>query len=436
MKIAHIVGTPIGAPWMLALAREQQRLGHELMAIIPSLDGGLGDELARAGIAAYAAPVDVITTRGHLRRIVALARLVLVLRRLRPDVVHSHIFGSVITSRIASWLADVPIHFTGNVHPISLESDVMRAFETGTAFCDTKTIASCSYTRELYVQHGLPAGQVELIYYAVDQSGHDPTRADGARVRRELGLSPDSPVVGKMAYFYPPANTSVAMPPILRGRGVKGHDVLLRAVPHVLESVPDAKFVLVGRGWGPDGARYEQALKDLAASLGVAHAVLFPGERSDVPDVLASFDISVHCSLSDNLGGTVESLLMERPMIVSDARGFADTVLHEETGLVVPKDDPRALAAAIVRLLRDRALATRLGRNGRAYMLSRFMLAHTVANTEALLARTPRRRGYRLMTSLARALALPFRLLPIVREVRRLVRVERRASARRAMPAG
>jgi len=426
MKIVHITATAFGAPWMVALAGEQQRSGHEVLALLPSLDGGLGDDLARAGIAAYATPTDiVVSVPGALPKLRALWQLVVLLRRLRPDVVHSHILGSVITSRLASWLADTPVHFTGNVHPISLESELMRALEVGTAFCDAKTIASCSYTRELYIRHGVPAEQVELIHYAVDQSGHHPAAADGARVRRELGLAPGTPVIGKVAYFYPPARTPAAVPPELRGRGIKGHDVLLRAVPHVLESVPDAKFILVGRGLGPDGVRYEESLKELAASLGVAHAVLFPGERSDVPDVLASFDVSVHTSLSDNLGGTVESLLMERPMVVSDIGGFTDTVVHEETGLVVPKDDPRALADAIVRLLHDRELATRLGRNGRAHMLSRFTLAHTVAGTEALLARIPFRAHdhYRLTTTLARLLAAPFRLLPIALRARRLLRV-------------
>lgn len=417
MKIMHIVPTADGAPWMVALAREQQRAGHEVMAVIPSLDGGLGPELARHGIAVYAAPVDVIVTvRGALAKLRALVRLVFLLRRLRPDVVHSHVFGAVITARLASWLADTPIHFAGNVHPISLESDMMRVLEIGTAFCDTRTIASSTYTRELYAAHGI---DTELIFYAVDQSGHDPRLANGARVRRELGLTADTPVIGKIAYFYPPTRTRAAVPPVLRGRGIKGHEVLLRAVPRVLASIPSAKFVLIGRGWGPEGARYEESLKELAVSLGVAHAVLFPGERSDVPDVLASFDVSVHCSLSDNLGGTVESLLMENPMVVSDARGFADTVLHEETGLVVPKDDPDALAGAIVRLLRDREFAARLGRNGRARMLSRCTPAHMAAATEALLARTPLRRGYRLSVSLLRAFALPFRLLPVMLAARR-----------------
>lgn len=418
MKIAHVVATATGAPWMVALAREQKKLGHEVVALIPSLDGGLGDALARAGVPAFAAPVDIISPGHWMARGLALLRLVRLLRRLRPDVVHSHIFASNITARLASWIADVPAHLHGNVHPLPLEWDLLRTLEVGTAFCDTRTIASCTYTKELYAAHGIDAN---LIYYAVDQQAHDPAQANGERVRRELGLGSDTPVVGKIAYFYPPL-AAKSGPAILRDRGIKGHEVLIRAVSRVLESFPQARFVLPGRGWGRRGEAYEQSLRDLATTLGVASAVIFPGERSDVPDVLAAFDVSVHCSLSDNLGGTVESLLMERPMVVSDARGFADTVLHEETGLVVPMNDADALADAIVRLLRDRELAARLGRNGRARMLGRFTLGHTVADTEALLARLPSRRGYRLHRTLLRTLAAPFRLLPLAFEVRRLSR--------------
>lgn len=423
MKIVHVVSTPTGAPWMIALAHEQKRLGHDVAAILPSLDGGIAGELSRHGIASHAASVSLFAIPGRFARARALWELVRLLRGLRPDVVHSHIVDAVITARIASWIADVPVHLGGNVHPFSLESEVLRILETGTAFCDTKTIASCTYTRELYVRHGVPAGQVELIYYAVDQSGHDPSLVNPAAAREELGLAVDAPVIGMVAYFYPPAPNGRSLPPELSGRGIKGHDVLLRAVPHVLEEFPQARFVLVGRGWGPEGLKYEQTLKDLAASLGIAGSVLFPGERTDVAQVLSAFDVSVHCSLTDNLGGTVESLLMARPMVVSDIRGFADTVRHEETGLVVPKDDPPALAGAIIRLLHDRKLADRLGENGRAHVRAHFTLAHMTGAVEELIARTrvPHRR-YRWTTTIARAVAAPFRLLPLVVKMRRALR--------------
>lgn len=428
MKIVHVASTPNGAPWMIAIACEQKALGHDVAVIIPSLDGNIAPALHRAGIDAYAAPVDgLLYALSHLGRIRSLIRVVRLLRRLRPDVVHSHIFASVIASRVASWIADVPIHLAGNVHPISLESTVMRTLEVGTAFCDTKTIASSSYTRRLYIEHGVPADQVELIFYAVDQSGHAPALVDASAARRSLGIDESTAVVGKIAYFYPPSKKNGTLPKLLHGRGVKGHDVFLRAMPLVLQSVPDAKFVLVGRGWGGDGPAYEQTLRDLATSLGIDHAVIFAGETNDVPAMLAAFDISVHCSLSDNLAGTIESLLMERPMVVSDIPGFADTIIHEETGLVVPVDDPQALAAAIIRLLRDRELARRLGQNGRARMLRRFTLERTVADLEALLSRLPARASshYRMNRTIARTLAAPFRLLPVAFRAWRALRAAR-----------
>jgi hypothetical protein len=182
----------------------------------------------------------------------------------------------------------------------------------------------------------------------------------------------------------------------------------------VLEAFPDATFILVGRGWGPGGPAYEQALEDLANSLGLGSAMRFIGERRDIPDLLAAFDICVQCSLSDNLAGTVEALLMARPLVVSDIDGFADTVLHERTGLVVPVDDPAALAEALVQLLRDRALAQRLGEEGRRYVQARFTLAKTVADLERLLAARRRTADghYRILVSVGRAVSLPVRLLP------------------------
>jgi glycosyltransferase involved in cell wall biosynthesis len=424
LRIVHIVATPIGAPWLIALAREQKRLSHDVAAIIPSLDGTIAPALAADGIPCHAMALDVMAASGIFGRVRVIFDLVRLLRKLRPDVVHSHILQSVVTARIASWIADVPIRFSGNVGPLTLESEALGPLEIGTSFCDTRTIASCTYTQKLLLRLGIPERQTAMIYYAVDQSRHDPALADGARVRRELGIDDGAPLVGIVAYFYAPATSPAIFPPHLLGHGLKGHDVLVRAVPRVLEAFPNAKFALVGRGWGPQGLAFEQSLKDLAASLGVADAVLFPGERLDVPDVLAAFDVSVHPSLADNLGGSVESLLMARPFVASDIPGFADAVLHEKTGLVVPAGDATALADAIIRLLRDRDFARTLGENGRRWMLERFTLARVVADTEALLAECGGRaeEHYRISTMFGRALVAPWRLLPIALQVRRVIR--------------
>jgi len=428
LRVIHLTAAVDGAPWMIGMAREQRRLGHDVSVIIPSRDGSVARALEAEGIPYHVAPCDMLSRSSYVARTRVIVALVRLLRRLRPDVIHSHIINSVVTARVAAWIADVPIRFGANAGPLTLESDLLRPMEAGTTRFDTRTIASCSYTLELFARFGIPASQCDLVFYGPDETRFDPANADGARVRRELGVGDDTPLVGIVAYFYAPSQSPAVYGARFVGRGLKGHEVLLHAVPRILEQFPDAKFALVGRGWGADGMAYMQSLIALAKSLGVAGSVLFPGERTDVADTLAAFDVSVHPSLSDNLGGTIESLLMARPMVVSDIRGYGDTVLHEQTGLVVPAGGSEALADAVVRLLRDRELSRRLGENGRARMLERFTLQRSVAKLQTMLARETARAEdhYRLGRSVVRALAMPFTLLPIMRRVQHVLRTQKR----------
>src|SRR2546430_16269890 len=95
LRIIHVTGTATGAPWMIAMAEEQKRLGHDVAVITPSRDGTIAPELARRGIPVHLAKLDFLSLPPlpRLRAIIALVRL---LRKLRPDVVHSHLLPSVI----------------------------------------------------------------------------------------------------------------------------------------------------------------------------------------------------------------------------------------------------------------------------------------------------------------------------------------------------
>ena len=445
-RILHLAATPNGAPWMIALVIEQKRRGHEVEVVLPSLDGTIAPILMAEGIRCHAIPLDILSARSHLARARTVAGLVRLLRRLRPDVVHSHLINTVLTARIAAAIADVPVVYSGNASPLTLESDLLRTLEVGTAFCDTRSIASCSFTRELFTRYGIPEAQCVMVPYAPEHTAFDPMRADGGRVRRELGIDADTPLIGMVAYFYA-RSTAAVVGKQLAGRNLKGQDVLLQAFRDVRAAVPHAKLLLVGGGWGAAGMAEMRRMEALARKLGIDDAVTFAGERRDVPDVLAALDVSVQASLIDNLGGTIESLLMERPLVVSDARGFADTVRHEETGIVVPAGDAAALAGGILRLLRDHDLGRRLGQAGRRRMLEHFTVPAAAARLDEFmagdcarvgaLAGTPRGRAarapageppalrdafYRLGTMLRRAMAMPFRLLPLLREVRRVQR--------------
>ena len=434
---------------MHAMLRELRRRGHDAAAVIGGPNGDLAPKLAADGIPFHVLEFDWFKSRTPLetaKKLVALARL---FRRIRPDVVQYHLFPSIVIGRLAGWLAGVPVRFSMIPGPYYLEAPILGDIEAGTAWADTRVIASCEFTRTLYARYGVPRDHVDLVYYGSDERLFDPARADPARVRRELDLASDNPVVGMVAYFYPRLPDSPYTPPHLVNRGIKGHDVLLRAVPGVLRHVPNAVFLLVGSGWSEGGVAYEHEMKALAETLSVAHAVRFAGGRTDIPDTLAAFDVALQCSLNENLGGSIEALLMARPTIVSRVGGLVDSVRDGDTGLVVPPDDPGALADAIVDLLSDRAKAERLGQAGRALALTSFTLTKTVDDLESLYVghaeaftrgrpRAPRDAGYGRLATLGRALLLPIRgralAAPFVMTQRARVAGLWRAITRRTRP--
>ena len=415
LRIVHLAGTPNGAPWLIGILKEQKRRGHDVRAVIASRDGTIAPALDAAGI-----PYDTmylgLSDRGSSldagRRVLAVARY---LRTLRADVVMYHLFPSIVIGRLSAWLADAPLRFSMIPSPLFLESPYLSDIEAATAWADTRVIATCEKTRTLYRERNIANGRVEMAYYGVDETAFDPAAVSGSKLRQELGIGEDTPVIGMVAYFYAPNRNQVMTPPFMIGRGAKGHDILFQAIPRVVAEFPNAKFVLVGKGWLPAGLEYEQELRRMVVDMGLSDAVIFAGERTDIPDTLAAFDIALQCSLTENLGGSIEGLLMARPMVVTRVGGFTDSVLHEKTGLLVPHSDPQALSEAILRLLRDRAFAETLGANGRRWMIERFTLSRTCDDLDEIYQRcAPKRRGYSWTRTLLRGPQLPFRVAPFV----------------------
>ena len=142
--------------------------------------------------------------------------------------------------------------------------------------------------------------------------------------------------------------------------------------------------MLVGSGWGTVGERYRQRLMARCRDEGLGDAVIFTGVRHDVAELLAAFDVAVQCSLIENFGGTIESLLMETPTVATGVGGIPEAVRHGETGLLVPAADPTALSVAILALLDDPARGRAMARAGRRLMLERFQIARTADSLAAL----------------------------------------------------
>lgn len=210
-------------------------------------------------------------------------------------------------------------------------------------------------------------------------------RAGSGKLRRELGLGPHTPLIAMVATLEPK----------------KAHEVLLRAAPAVLAASPDAHIALLGAdhastpaGPGP----HELRLRALAHELQIAHRVHFLGFRPDAAELLGDCDLSVLCSRREALGlAAIESMALGVPIVATAVEGLREVVEDNRSGLLVPPDDPQRLAAAMTRLLGDRALAARLAATARAAVRQRFDAGH-LAREHAALYRALRAGGVRSHT--------------------------------------
>jgi glycosyltransferase involved in cell wall biosynthesis len=128
-------------------------------------------------------------------------------------------------------------------------------------------------------------------------------------------------------------------------------------------------------------------MRQLVIELGLEQSVIFTGFRTDVAAVLLALNVAVQPSLSENLGGTIESLLMGCPTVATRIGGMTDSILDGETGVLVSPSNPQSLALGILRILRDPIAAGKYGAAGRERMLAKFTLRRTVDDLATLYKR-------------------------------------------------
>ncbi len=162
----------------------------------------------------------------------------------------------------------------------------------------------------------------------------------------------------------------------------KGFDLLARAIPAVVDAIPAARFIFVSHNRAG-----EAELRQIVAAAGVADRLELRGRVSEAEklELLGRAAVVVVPSRYEGFGiPLIEALLAGAPVVTSDVMANNEVVAHEYSGLLTPYADVPALAAAIVRLLEDRALASRLAAQGRREVVARYGADRLAAQLEAL----------------------------------------------------
>jgi len=175
----------------------------------------------------------------------------------------------------------------------------------------------------------------------------------------------------------------------------KGHAVLLRAIPKILQSEPKTAFLIVGYA-KHEHSEYKRQLEQTAEALGISDRVKICSYPYWIGDVWKVIDIQAHPALSDSLpNAIIEGMSLGKPAVVTNVGGIPTMVEHEISGLVVPPHDENALARALLRIIQDQALARRLGDAAYARFTARYTAEITTRQLENLFAELALKSGVR-----------------------------------------
>jgi glycosyltransferase involved in cell wall biosynthesis len=380
-KIVHVSTSDasIGVLLLHQLIRYREA-GYEVVAVCTP-----GRYLAvaeRAGIRVV--PVSMIRAVTPLSDLKALAELVRVFRRERPDVVHTHTPKAGLLAQWAAWVARVParihtihgLYFPG--HMTARTRPLFVAMERLTMQWAHLVLSQNPEDIPVAVQERIcRADRIRLLGNGIDLSRFDPAGVPDAEVRalrREIGLPDGAPVVGIVG----------------RVNREKGYEEFFEAAATVAAALPETHFVVVG----PVEEEKFNALNpvELARRHGLPEdRVHCLGLRDDMPALYRLMDVLALPSHREGWPRSpMEAATMGIPAVVTNIRGCRQVVVDGVTGIMVPVRDPTALAEALLSLLRDPERARRMGAAAREHALRTFDEAGVVERTlEAYRALAP-----------------------------------------------
>lgn len=346
MKSLHLMKTSTGGAWAFRLMRDLVQMGEEVHVAMP-IDGTLVEQYKNAGIIIHQLDYslkNVMKTIKKIRKIV---------ETIKPDIVHSHFVLTTIYMRIA--LRNFKVARVFQVPgPLHLEHFFFRRLDILTAQKKTDFwIPTCNWVLNKYKECGIDTNRLFLTYYGGDIS--DKTYKKGI-LRNELGLSDKDIIVGMVAYMYAPKKY------LGQKRGLKGHEDLIDAVAMIQDKYPTLHLVIIGGHW-IGAEKYEQEV--VAYGNSKVNNIHFLGTRNNVFDLYQDFNMVVHPSHSENLGGAGESLVLGIPTIASNVGGFPDIVIPGKTGYLVQPSNPIEIANAIETIIANPKEAALMAQRGK-----------------------------------------------------------------------
>ena len=300
--------------------------------------------------------------------IISIIKIFKIIKKHNYQIVHTHSSKPGFSGRIASKLAGVP-HIIHTIHGFPFNDYMPRwqqslyvLLERCLGRFTQKLITVCNLNKEKAIKLCIaPRNKFITIYSGIDFSKfHFKGKVDKERL---FGISNSQKIVGMVG----------------RLSKQKAPQIFIDAIPKVLIEFPDTMFLLIGDG------ELRPQLELQIKQLGIENNIVIQGFREDIPQVLSCLDIFVLSSLWEGLGRSLtEAMYMKCPVVATGVEGVPELVENEVVGLLVEPDDPDAISAGILALLKDASKAKRLAENAHSRVAHDFDAEKMVAEIHKL----------------------------------------------------
>lgn len=295
------------------------------------------------------------------------------------NLIHSHqtsILGSVVP-----WLWNHPrVAFLATRHIMNNHNKKDFFHQALYSRVDALMVMSHTLKKNVLDTHSIRQKQVKVVNLGLDFDWFDPVTVDSSQQREAWGADPDTVIIGMVGRIDP----------------AKGQATFIKAAAGTLKRRgPEEKFkfVIVGDETLGSSAQHLTELKEMLIQFRLEDTVIFAGFKSNIPEIMKSFDIFVMPSRQEAFGlVAIEAMAMECPIIISSGGSASEIVGQEEFGLTVRPDDAFDLQLKIRQLLDEPERRIEMGKRARQHVKDNFDRNMRILKTLNLFERALRRR--------------------------------------------
>jgi len=287
-----------------------------------------------------------------------LTALLKVMDRKGTQVLHLHGYGATTFGRLAAAMRGTAVLLHEHANHTTTPWFQQAADSLLAPYTDLAIAVSASTAEFTVRARKVPPEKMKVVYLGapLDEFGRPRSAQEIAAARAALGIAPGTFAVGTVTRLMP----------------AKGNRYLVEAVKPIVEQVPNAHVYIAGEG------ELQADLEAQARQLGVTDRLHFLGFQRDIAAVLSAYDVVVFPSLWEGTPLTsFEALAMGKPIVSTDADGLRDILRDQVDAVMVPKEDGRAIADAVVALERDPGRRAALGaeaqRTSRRYDIATYV---------------------------------------------------------------